>query len=317
MKIVLADDDAIARRLLETWLTRWGYVVESFADGHAAWAALEHSTEPTLVIVDWMMPGLDGPEICRRLRAQARELYVYVLMITGRGDQDDIIQGLKAGADDFMVKPVDKDELRARVSVGERIVRLHTELVAARQAMVELATVDSLTRLVNRATILDTLAREINRASREKVPISVCVADLDHFKRINDTHGHAAGDVVLREAGARMRSQLRSYQAVGRFGGEEFLMVLPGCDAATARMVIDRVRASLSEKPIVAEDALIQLTCSFGVTTLPPGERTDPLSLVQTADRALYDAKAKGRDCVAVREFDASAPIRAAAAAVR
>lgn len=317
MKIVLADDDSITRRLLETWLQRWGYVVESFADGHAAWASLEHSTDPTLVIVDWMMPGLDGPEICRRLRVQAREPYVYVVMITGRGDRQDIVKGLKAGADDFMVKPVDKDELRARVNVGERIVRLHTELVAARQAMVELATIDSLTRLANRATILDALAKEINRSSRERAPVSVCVADLDHFKRINDTHGHAAGDVVLREAGLRLKASLRSYQTVGRLGGEEFLMVLPGCDSTTAQMVIDRARASLSEKPIVADDALIQLTCSFGLTTLPPGERTDPLSLVQAADRALYDAKARGRDCVAVREFDAVGQSRAAVMAVR
>jgi two-component system cell cycle response regulator len=314
MKIILADDDAITRRLLEAWIKRWGYDVECFADGHAAWAFLECATEPTLVIVDWMMPGLDGPEICRRLRVQAREPYVYVLMATGRSERQDIVEGLLAGADDFMVKPVDKDELRARVNVGERIVRLQTELVAARQALVELATVDSLTRLPNRSAILSTLAIEINRASREQIPLSVCVADLDYFKRVNDTYGHGAGDTVLQEAGARLQSNIRSYQTVGRLGGEEFLIVLPNCDTAMAEHVINRARTALLEKPIVAETALIHLTCSFGLTTLAPGDIGDSLALVQTADRALYDAKANGRNCIAVRRFEPATVIRTTAA---
>ena len=314
MKIVLADDDSITRRLLEAWLRRWGYAVEAFADGRAAWSYLECATEPTLVILDWMMPGLDGTEICRRLRAQAREPYVYVLMITGRTDRTDIVEGLKAGADDFMVKPVDKDELRARVNVGERIVRLQTELIAARQAMVELATIDSLTRLPNRSAILNTLAREINRARREGTSISVCVADLDNFKRINDTYGHAVGDIALCDAATRLQSKLRSYQTVGRLGGEEFLIVLPNCDADTAALVIERARVAVAEVPVVAEGAIINLTCSFGMTTLSPGVTGAAFSLVQTADRALYDAKANGRNCVAVRAFDASTISRIAAA---
>jgi two-component system cell cycle response regulator len=316
MRIILAEDDSIARRLLESRLGGWGYAVQSFADGRAAWAHLERATEPTLVILDWMMPGLDGLEICRRLRAQAREPYVYVIMITGRADRQDIVEALKAGADDFMVKPVDKDELKARVNVGERIVRLQTELVDARQAMMELATTDSLTRLPNRSAILTMLAKEINRAGREGTSISVCVADLDHFKRINDTYGHAAGDIVLRDAAIRLQSQLRSYQAVGRLGGEEFLIILPNCDASTSQLVINRARTAVSETPIIADSALIHLTCSFGVTTLSPGVRGDPLALVQTADRALYDAKAKGRDCIGARTFNPSAVANIVAVAV-
>jgi diguanylate cyclase (GGDEF)-like protein len=305
MRVVLADDDAVSRRLHEAWLTRWGYDVDVFADGKAAWRFLECATEPTLVLLDWMMPGLDGLDICRRLRAQAREPYVYVLMITGRTNRHDIVEGLKAGADDFMVKPVDRDELKARVNVGERIVRLQTELLAARQALEKLATVDSLTELPNRPAILRTLTKELNRAYREKAPISVCVADLDHFKRVNDTYGHSVGDAVLREAGTRLQSHFRSYQTVGRFGGEEFLIVLPGCDQATAELAVNRVRQGLSASPISADDVAVRITCSFGVTTLLPGATAEPLALVQVADRALYDAKANGRDCVASRSFDA------------
>lgn len=298
MKVILADDDAVTRHLLQVSLTRWGYDVEAFADGHAAWSFLDAATAPTLVILDWMMPGLDGIDVCRRLRAQAREPYVYILMITGRADRKDIVEGLNAGADDFMIKPVDRDELRARVSVGERIVRLQTELIAARQTMTRLATIDSLTNLPNRASILETLAKEVNRAGREHIPISVAVADLDHFKQINDTYGHAVGDVVLREGGARLQSRLRSYQPVGRIGGEEFLIVLPGCDAPLAEVVLERARLALSETPIVANGALIPLTCSFGAATLFPSGSRDIDALVQAADRALYAAKAIGRDCI-------------------
>jgi diguanylate cyclase (GGDEF)-like protein len=308
MKVILAEDEPVTRRLLHASVARWGYDVEAFADGRAAWKCLECATEPTLLVVDWMMPGLDGLELCRRVRTQGREPYVYILMVTGRTDRGDIIEGLKAGADDFMVKPVRHDELKARLSVGERIVRMQTELVAARQAMVTLATVDSLTGLPNRSTILTALAAEINRAAREGTPISVCLADLDHFKRINDTFGHAAGDMVLREASARLQVHLRSYQAVGRLGGEEFLMVLPNCDATTAQLVVDRARTAVSDTPVTADGKQIQVTCSFGVTTFEPdGAKVDPLALVQTADRALYDAKANGRNCVAARAHEESA----------
>lgn len=302
MKVILAEDESVTRRLLHASVARWGYDIEAFADGAAAWDCLEGATEPTLLIVDWMMPGLDGLDICRRVRAQGREPYVYILMITGRSDRGDILEGLDAGADDFMVKPVHQDELKARIQVGERIVRMQAELVAARQAMVTLATMDSLTRLPNRSTILATLAKEINRASREGTSISVCLADLDHFKRINDSFGHAVGDVVLAEAGARLQAPLRSYQAVGRLGGEEFLLLLPNCDAATAQLVLNRALASVSDTPILAHGERIDLTCSFGVTTFAPHDtRFDPLELVQTADRALYEAKARGRNCIAAR----------------
>lgn len=302
MKVIIAEDESVTRRLLHASVARWGYDVEAFADGPAAWECLKCTTEPTVLIVDWMLPGLDGLDICRRVRAQGREPYVYILMVTGRSDRGDILEGLKAGADDFMVKPVHQDELRARIKVGERIVRMQAELVAARQAMATLATIDSLTGLPNRAAILRTLETEINRASREGIPVSVCLADLDHFKRINDTFGHGAGDVVLQQAGARMKAHVRSYQTVGRLGGEEFLIVLPNCDEVTATLVVDRVRTALSNTPIVAEGEHIQVTCSFGVTTFAPRETTiDPLALVQTADRALYEAKANGRNRVAVR----------------
>jgi diguanylate cyclase (GGDEF)-like protein len=298
MRILLAEDEPVSRHLLQVCLTGWGYEIVVVADGTEAWQQLERGDGPSIAIIDWMMPGMDGLEICRRVRAQGREPYVYVLLLTERHQQDDVVAGLKSGADDFMTKPFDDGELRARLKVAERIVLLQTELVAAREAMRSFAVFDALTGLPNRTAILQTLAKELNRSRRERAALSVGLVDLDHFKQVNDTHGHLAGDAVLRQAAVRMQASLRSYEAVGRWGGEEFLIVLPGCDAAVAHLVTDRVRAAVAADPVPVEGTAISFTCSVGFATTCDGQMVQPLELVSAADLALYRAKANGRNRV-------------------
>jgi diguanylate cyclase (GGDEF)-like protein len=243
-----------------------------------------------------MMPGLDGLEVCRRVRKRATP-YAYVILLTARDRQEDVLTGLDAGADDFLTKPFDAVELRARLRSGERVLELQEALFAAVEALRDQATRDALTGLLNRGLVLDGLARELHRADREERPLSIVVADLDHFKRVNDTHGHLAGDAALRQTADRMRSVLRGYDLIGRYGGEEFLVVLPGCDSACAAHVAERMREAVAGEPVDAAGARVTVTMSLGVAcATEPG--TDLFSLIKAADEALYLAKANGRNRV-------------------
>lgn len=298
MKILVADDSELSRRLLEASLTKRGYEVLTAADGDQAWSILERQGCPSLAILDWMMPGLDGLELCRRLRQQAREPYVYVILLTAKDRKEDILDGLQAGADDYIKKPVDGDELEARLRTGKRIVDLQGELIAAREALRNRADHDALTGLWNRGAILEVLGRELSRAHRCGASLAVALVDLDHFKRINDTHGHPAGDAVLREAGSRMSSSLRPYDAVGRYGGEEFLIVLPGCDVPFGLACAERLRKSLARDGIQVGDRLLPVTCSVGVAASAGDHESDAEALLSAADQALYRAKAEGRNRV-------------------
>jgi two-component system cell cycle response regulator len=298
MRVIVAEDEPLSLRLLQVTLTTWGHEIIPVTNGVEAWRLLEHNDVPALAILDWMMPGMDGPEICRRVRANGREPYVYIVLLTERHEPGDIVVGLKSGADDFVTKPFDEEELRARLKAGERIVSLHAELMAARDAMRTLAIVDTLTGLPNRSAILHTLSKEMSRGRREGAPLAVAMADVDHFKQINDAHGHLAGDAVLREVATRMQGALRTYEAVGRFGGEEFLLILPGCDGATGCQVADRVRGAVAGAVVDIGDRSIPVTCSIGVAAAAGGERLAPLDLVNAADAALYRAKAGGRNRV-------------------
>jgi two-component system, cell cycle response regulator len=298
VKVLVADDDVVSRRLLEAMLTKWGYEVAVTRDGAEAWEVLQRADTPPMAILDWMMPSMDGVEVCRKVRQRGQEPYVYLLLLTTKGRKENIIEGLDAGADDYLTKPFDPHELQVRLRTGKRIVTLQAELIEAREALRVQATHDQLTGVWNRRAILEVLGNELARSRREGLPVAIAIADLDYFKRINDTYGHIAGDTALCEAAGRMRALLRPYDAIGRYGGEEFLMVLPGCTSRSAFILAERLRISMSQEPVKVPEGAIDVTSSLGVASSDTIASMDATTLIRAADSALYRAKAGGRNRV-------------------
>ena len=304
MKILIAEDDATSRRKLEAYLESWGYEVVAAADGTEAWTVLQGEEAPRLAILDWMMPGKDGIQVCEEVRKLKGVPYVYIIMLTACDQKEDIVRGLDAGADDYLTKPYDALELRARLRAGRRILALQEALLSARDALRFQATLDPLTGLWNRTAILAALRRELVRANRERSPLAVFLADLDHFSRTNDTYGHMAGDSVLRETARRIRSASRLYDSIGRYGGEEFLIIAPGCGTSEAVKQGERLRASVAAKGIDLADGVIQLTLSVGVVTTGKYEGLDSNAVIFAADAALARAKEQGRNRLEVARAD-------------
>ena len=296
MKVLLAEDARFARHLLQGALAGWGYEVVLAEDGEEAWRALQGPDAPSIALLDWMMPGVDGLQVCRKVREAGREPYTYIILLTGRDRQQDVVEGLAAGADDYLRKPFDNLELEARIRTGRRIVELHGQLIAAREALREQATTDSLTGLANRKTILETLGKELERCRRSAAACAVLFVDLDHFKHVNDTHGHPAGDEVLRQAASTMRAILRPYDLVGRYGGEEFVVVLPACDTAGAKAAAERLRASVAGTAIAVGGVSLRVTCSLGIAVGDSENGWDRDRVLNAADAAMYRAKRAGRD---------------------
>jgi two-component system cell cycle response regulator len=298
LKILIAEDDPVSRRILEAKLVKWGYEVLVTSNGDEAWRALQADDAPTLAILDWMMPGMDGVEICRKVRKDDREPYTYLILLTSLHRDEDLVTGMEAGADDYITKPFKASELKVRLRAGRRIIDLQNELIEAREALREQATHDPLTGLWNREEILRILKQELSRAEREDGHVSMIMADLDHFKNVNDSYGHMAGDAVLRVTTRRMSSLLRSYDNIGRYGGEEFVIVLPGCDRESAAAFAERLRLCIGEEKMDIPEGMIPLTISLGVATSSREKRYDIDSLIQAADQALYRAKENGRNRV-------------------
>lgn len=296
MKILIAEDELLSRRVLEASLAKWGYEVVVARDGTEAWTLFEQEDEPRLAVLDWMMPGLDGVEVCRRIRHREARPYVYIVLLTARSQKQDLLRALEAGADDYLTKPFDAEELRARLHVGRRIIELQDELIAAREGLRFQATHDPLTGLFNRAAILDALRRELHRGRREHTPVGLVITDIDHFKKVNDTHGHLTGDAVLREAAHRMAASVRAYDVVGRYGGEEFLIVVPTSDEMGTLAQAERIRQSIESIPIATPAGEMRVTASFGLAVSSDAEPAEPEALVHAADAALYRAKQAGRN---------------------
>ncbi len=299
MRVLIADDSLVSRHLLEATLKGWGYDVCVACDGAEAWHILEQDDAPALAILDWMMPGLTGPEVCRQVRQKAKEPYTYILLLTSKSLKEDVVAGMDSGADDYLTKPFDQHELKVRLRAGTRIVDLQAQLLDTREALRQQATHDYLTQLWNRSSVLEILSREMIRSGREHVPVGVVLADLDHFKSINDTYGHLAGDFALKESAQRMQHAMRSYDAIGRYGGEEFLIVLPGCGEADTEHHAERMRAEISRSELEFGGVGIKLSASFGCTSFCGDPGTIPAErLIAVADAALYRAKREGRNRV-------------------
>ena len=300
--VLLADDDKVSAHRLAHTLRSWSYPVQVVYDGSEALRVLSHPDGPRLAILDWEMPGLDGLDVLAQLRNLPAERYVYVLMLTGRDTEDALSSCLEAGADDFLKKQSGGGmlrELQARLRVGDRFLELQDRLAEANEELRRQAYQDPLTHLPNRRTVLERLQQDISRCTREGQPLGVLMLDLDRFKQVNDTYGHGAGDAVLIEAAARMRRSLRSYDMIGRFGGEEFLAVLPNTDALGTQAAGERICAAMRDQPLLFGDQIIPFTCSIGAAQLKP-EMENERDLINAADRALYRSKHSGRDRVTV-----------------
>lgn len=300
MKVLVADDDLTSRTMLAAILKKSGYDPVLAADGVAAWQVLGGTAAPRLVLLDWNMPGLDGLEVCRLIRKNESSNQPYVILLTGRGEKGDIVQGLEAGANDYISKPYDTEELQARISVGRRMLELQTSLVKARDAVVHQAMYDHLTDIFNRRAILDQLSKELTRTRREGGWLEVGICDIDHFKAINDTWGHQAGDEALVAFTWCVQASLRSYDQVGRYGGEEFLVIASGIAGDDHEGLFERVCARVAGTLITTAAGTISMTVSIGVAVARPDSTVD--GLLAAADTALYRAKDAGRNRVVYGE---------------
>jgi two-component system, cell cycle response regulator len=298
MQILVVEDSPVYRQLLTSHLQEWGFPFTIAKDGSEAWTLLQRPDCPKLVLLDWVLPDIDGVELCRRIRlAGSGGSYSYVILLTGKDGKKDMLEAMQAGADDYLSKPFDQLELKARLLVGKRILDLHEDLVSARESMRYAATHDSLTGVMNRGETMDFLKREFARAKRGKRPFSIVLADVDHFKIVNDTLGHLYGDEALKEVARRLRSKLRAYDGVGRYGGEEFLMILNDCDLMAALIKADDLRVCVGGNPIVSSRASRNITVSMGIA-VSTDHPDDVSALLNQADRGLYVAKRNGRDRV-------------------
>jgi two-component system cell cycle response regulator len=289
MKVLIADDDPLSLLYLQDTLQDWGYEVETVANGKSAGDRLQQPDAPMLAIIDWMMPGMDGIDVCRLVRGCVKDRYIYLIMLTSRSETEFVVEAMNAGADDFIGKPFNVEELQVRIRAGRRISELEQKLRLK-------ASYDALTGIYNRGAVIDILEKELERLGREHQPVAIIFADLDHFKRTNDVYGHLAGDAVLREVTRRVGAVLRPYDSLGRYGGEELLIVLPACNAAAALEVAERVRAAVAAQPVATAFGAVQSSLSIGVALAGAGQGLSCTGLIQLADTALYRAKEGGRN---------------------
>ena len=306
VRALVADDDRTTTTIVANALRGWGLTVDVAHDGAAAWQRLNAIDAPGIAVIDWTMPKLDGPELCRRVRATPRLNALYMLLLTARDQRADLIAGLDAGADDYMTKPVDVDELRARVHVGLRVASLQqnlagrvAELRRAHDRLQEMASTDALTNLYSRRWWFDLAGTEFARARRHGGPLSVLIADLDRFKGINDRFGHDAGDRVLRTFADLLRRDCRQTDIIGRIGGEEFALALPETTIAQAQTLAGRLTDGCRALAVPVGDESIAWSCSIGVTERHEDD-AEIDSALRRADAALYQVKREGRDGWAV-----------------
>ena len=299
MNVLIAEDDIISCRALEKNLKDWGYRIHVTKNGEEAWEIIKNGGI-RLAIVDWGMPKMNGLELCHKIRNEYQpreEKYLYIILLTGRDLEKDIITGLSAGADDYITKPFSYMELKVRIQNGERIIALQ-------DIQLQKANTDGLTQLWNRKKILEILEEELNRNFRENIPLGVIMLDIDNFKTINDTYGHLIGDEVIIEVASRLKKKIRSYDKIGRYGGDELLLILPGLGRQDAKNIAERLRQSVCAEKIQTEAGALNITVSLGVSIFDTASRPSTKKMIEESDLALYMAKGRGRNIAVVSEFD-------------
>lgn len=299
MKILIVDDEPTTRIGLQILLESSGYEVISRGNGAQALEYLNSDEDPAqMIIADWMMPEVDGLELCARIRSDYTLPYCFIIILSSRKESNDIVRGLDAGADDYLLKPYNPEELQSRIRAGVRILRLQQQLESANQRLRIMASTDGLTSLLNRSAIMGVLNHELARAQREGTKLALVMADIDHFKKVNDAHGHIAGDHVLMEYANRITSGLRTYDSVGRYGGEEFMLIMPNIPEDAAKDVVERLRGNVESVQFQADRHKVTITSSFGIAWGQPLEFGSPDDFIRVADEMLYKAKDEGRNCV-------------------
>lgn len=297
MKVLIAEDNVILSRNLAKNISDWGYKVITARNGSEAWNCILKENI-RLAILDWMMPGIDGITLCRKIRKELptkKSEYVYIILLTGKNKQDEIIEGLSAGADDYMIKPANLFELKVRLMNGSRIIDLEDKRIL-------LATTDSLTDLWNRRKIFEIFEEELDRGTREHFDVGAIMIDIDNFKQINDNFGHAAGDRVLKEVAFRLKHALRLYDKIGRYGGDEMLIVLPNCGQINMTVIAERLRQVICSKKINTNTGDLEITISLGGASTQSLKEISLDKLLESSDKALYLAKRRGRNCSVVTE---------------
>ncbi|HEX5410737.1 MAG TPA: diguanylate cyclase [Terriglobia bacterium] len=292
MKVLVADDEPVNRRLLEILLNKWGYEVSVAADGVQAWRHLQGSTSPRIAILDWMMPEMDGIEVCRKIREDEKRPPVYVLLLTAKQATEDANGRYESVADDYLPKPYSAHELKARLRAARRILELEDQLRVASTSLQVETTRDTLTGVWNRSSILDILHREMDRGGRQNSSLTVLMIDIDHLREINHQHGHLAGDAVMREAARRLRSSIRIYDSLGRYSGGQFVIVSPSCDRSQAISQAQRIQSVICEEEFQTFKGDLRVTISTGIAVGSNNQQAD--ELISAADAALAEAKKAG-----------------------
>lgn len=300
IKVLIAEDNAVSAKILQKNIMDWGYEVVLAEDGMQAWQFMQQE-EIGLAVLDWMMPRIDGIELCKKIRRTNNQYetneYTYIILLTAKDEQKDLIRGFSAGADDYITKPFSHLELKARLKTGKRLIDLQRQLR-------EQANRDGLTGLWNRKRMYRILEKEINRAHRTSHPLSVLMIDIDKFKIINDTNGHQCGDVILQAVSSALKKNVRNYDEVCRYGGDELLIILPDCGLTEIKKIAERLRKSVSAQKIKTENKALSITISLGGAST--GNRfvdLDPETLISASDKALRQAKERGRNRVVVKKI--------------